>query len=375
MTTPTATIIFVSNDIDNFRHHRTHLVDVAVELNMDVVVLAGGNGIPPKNCEYQNVKIDRFQFHWTDFNIFKSILINIFRRRPAILHLVNLKPYLYGGIAARIAKSLGWQGKLVVSVPGLGRLYDGKDLTLAKKMRTKAIELVLKVCLGDATICFETSSDRDFWIKRGLTISNKTELTNGTGIDLAQFRPPRRRVSGRPLKVLYAGRLLKAKGLDVFLRTAEISQMENVEMVVAGQTEADPDGVSESILRDHPCVVFLGKVDDMPHLLGQTDIVVLPSRYNEGVPRILIEAAACGCVSIATDFAGSRALIEEGVTGFFLRQATIKGQSDEILSIIENLSENPSMITIIGNNAREHLFKGGFSSDAVKAAFQRVYSH
>lgn len=344
-------------------------------MNKSVIVIAGGNGIPPTNCEYQHIDIDRFRLHWTDVYIFKKILKYIFRSRPAILHLVNLKPYLYGGIAARVARSLGWRGKLVVSVPGLGRLYDTENLTAAKKIRLRVVELVLRVCLRDATICFETSFDRNFWIMRGLTVLEKTELTNGTGIDLAEFRPPAKRDPDERLKVLYAGRLLKAKGLDVFLAAAKTCRMANVDMVVAGQTEADPDGVSENILRDHPGVSFLGRVDDMPRLLGQTDIVVLPSRYNEGVPRILIEAAACGCVPVATDFAGSRAIIEEGVTGFFLRRSTKEDQVIEILSIIEKLSKNPTMMRVIGSNAVEHLSKEGFSSDAVKSAFQRIYSH
>lgn len=366
--------MFVSNDIDNFRHHRKHLVEIAVEMNKDVIVLAGGNGTPPIGCEYQRIAIDRFRLHWSDFNIFKSILKNIFLRDPEVVHLVNLKPYLYGGVAAQVAKLLGWRGKLVVSVPGLGRLYDTEDTTSAKKIRLRVVELVLRFCLRDATICFETSSDRDFWIKRRLTAIEKTELTKGTGIDLAQFCPSAKRDADKRLKVLYAGRLLKAKGLDVFLAAATICQTQNVDMVVAGQTEADPDAVSENILRDHPGVLFLGRVDDMPRLLEQTDIVVLPSRYNEGIPRILIEAAACGCVPVATDFAGSRALIKEGVTGFFLRRSTIESQADEIVSIIKKLAKNPTMIEVIGKNAIEHITREGFSSDVVKSTFQRIYS-
>ncbi|MGC4411009.1 glycosyltransferase (plasmid) [Rhizobium rosettiformans] len=368
------TIVFVSNDIDNFRHHRKHLVDVAVEMDKNVIVMAGGNGTPPANCYHKKIEINRFRLHWSDFNIIFSIIKSILYYRPEILHLINLKPYLYGGVAAQVAKLLGWRGNLVVSVPGLGRLYDTQNLTAAKKMRLRVVELVLRACLRDATICFETSSDRDFWIERRLTVIDRTELTNGTGIDLEQFHPPEKRHSDRRLKVLYAGRLLKAKGLDVFLAAAKTCGMENVDMIVAGQTEADPDGVSENTLREHPEVLFLGRVDDMPRLLGQADVVVLPSRYNEGVPRILIEAAACGCVTVATDFPGSRALIKEGVTGFFLQRSTKESQANEIVSIIEKLSKNPTMIKVIGNNAIEHIRKEGFASDAVKSAFHRIYS-
>lgn len=369
-----ATITFVSNDIENFCHHRSHLVDVSVELGMDVIVLAGGNGKPPANCEFQKVDIERFKFHWNDFNLFKKILTNISKNKPKVVHFINLKPYLYGGVAARLAKSMGWRGKIVVSVPGLGRLYDTQNIKLGKSLRLRAVERVLKFCLRDAVICFETEADRDFWIKRGLTHIENTVVTNGTGIDLAQFTPPLEREPNKPMKVLYAGRLLKAKGLDVFLRAAEMSHMDNVEMVVAGQTEADPDAVSEDVLLNHSSVFYVGKVDDMPRLLGETDVVILPSRYNEGVPRILIEAAACACVPVATDFAGSRALIKEGNTGYFLQQTSAEKQATEIMMIINKLSENYAIRDTVGRNAREHVSKSGFSSHAVKAAFESIYS-
>lgn len=371
----TAVITFVSNDVSNFRHHRKHLVDVAVEIGLQPILLAGGvNGIPPANCEYQPIKIERFRFHWTDFRLCYRIFRNLLRERPSILHLVNLKPYLYGGIAARFARAFGWRGKVVVSVPGLGRLYDSDASTFENRFRRRAVELALRMGLSDATICFETKSDRDFWIERGLAEPKKTVVTNGTGIDLSRFCAPKTNTIRAKLRVLYAGRLLKAKGLDVFLDAAKANKSDSVEMVVAGETEADPDAIPETTLRRHPGITYLGQVDDMPGLLAETDVVVLPSRYNEGIPRILIEAAACGCVPVATNFPGSRALIEDGQTGYFLKQDNPTGQVIELSALIEKMACDPDSRHKVGRKASRYIHANGFSENAIKDTFRRIYS-
>ncbi|MGX7745900.1 glycosyltransferase [Rhodopseudomonas parapalustris] len=370
-----ATITFVSNDLSNFTHHRKHLVDLAIELGMRAVLFAGGNAsVPPANCEYRPLDIERFRLHWTDIQLILVLCRHFLHEKPSVIHLINLKPYLFGGLTARVARAFGWHGRVVVSVPGLGRLYDRSQNGFASRLRRAIVEFALRVGLREATVCFETAADRDFWVERGLVEFERTVVTNGTGIDLSSFRPQQINVPRQRLRVLYAGRLLKAKGLDVFLDAAMIGNAANVDMVVAGETDADPDAVSESLLRQHPRITFLGKVDDMPRLLAETDIVVLPSRYNEGVPRVLIEAAACACVPVATRFAGSRALIKDGETGYFILEGTRDAQAAEIASLIQRLANDRVSLRAVGKNASNYVRNNGFSVSAIKDTFRPLYS-
>ena len=63
---------------------------------------------------------------------------------------------------------------------------------------------------------------------------------------------------------------------------------------------------------------FPGLVEDMPNLLRECDVVRLPTRYGEGIPRILIEAAASGLASIASNHPGCLEIVVQGVTGQIL---------------------------------------------------------
>jgi glycosyltransferase involved in cell wall biosynthesis len=93
----------------------------------------------------------------------------------------------------------------------------------------------------------------------------------------------------------------------------------------------------------------LGHVDDMRAQLADTDIMVLPSYYGEGVPRSLIEAAACGLPIVTTDSQGCREVVTDGVDGLL-----IPVRNSEVLAgAIQRLHENPILRSELGAAARQ----------------------
>jgi glycosyltransferase involved in cell wall biosynthesis len=369
-------IFFVCNELGNFRHHREHLVRAVMSSGMHPVLIAAAVGSTDSmDYEYRPVQIDRFRFRLLlDSKLFLTILRLLVTERPRILHLIGIKPYLFGGLAAAAARLLGWDGGLVITVPGLGRLYDNTaKLSFLFWLRRRIVELFLRVAVRHARVTFETKDDSDFWISRRLITPDQAMVTRGTGIDLARFLPnPSARI-GNPLRVLFASRLLRSKGIDIFLKAATLITDPKIEMQVAGFVENDPDAISPEELQKNVHIKYLGGVIDMPALLRDADIVVLPSRYNEGVPRILIEAAACGCLSIATRFAGSEILIENGRTGFFLDSCDGEAQAVQLAKLIGDIKRDWDRLETIGQNSRAHLLKNGFSDEDVARDFLNLY--
>jgi glycosyltransferase involved in cell wall biosynthesis len=377
--TPRAKIVFVCNELGNFRHHREHLVRAAMAAGMHAVLLASAVGdTDGMDYEYRPTKIERFRFHpLLDFKLFLTVMRFLLIEKPRVLHLISIKPYLFGGLAAVAARMLGWRGNVVITVPGLGRLYDNNNTAnspVSSRLRRTIVEFFLRVVVRHARVTFETKHDSDFWITRGLVAPDQAIVTRGTGIDLARFSRKPSAGSEKSLRVLFASRLLRAKGLDVFLKAATLISDPEIEMQVAGFVENDPDAVPLGELQRNAHVKYLGGVRDMFALLGETDIVVLPSRYIEGVPRILIEAAACACLSIATRFAGSEMLIENGRTGLFLDPGDGDAQAAQLATLIGDMKRDRNQRHAIGENALAHVRSNGFSEKDVARDFLNLYT-
>ena len=230
--------------------------------------------------------------------------------------------------------------------------------------------------MRDSCVTFETEHDRDFWVSRRLISLSQSTVTFGTGIDLKHFHAQRPEiVPGSKFRVLFAGRFLKSKGLDIFLETAKKMEDPDVEMLVAGVPDRDPDSVSREDLEDEKAgICFLGQVKDMAPLLREVDFVVLPSRYSEGIPRILIEAAACACVPVATKFPGSQALIEQGITGLFLSDIRDpQVQIKELTDFIQFYKDKRDECHVMGLNAVAKVQNKGFSKEQVSSVFSTLY--
>ncbi|NMW23030.1 glycosyltransferase, partial [Rhodanobacter denitrificans] len=112
----------------------------------------------------------------------------------------------------------------------------------------------------------------------------------------------------------------------------------------------NPAAVPEPAIRewvDEGLLTWLGHVDDMIGLLGSVDIVVLPS-YREGLPRTLVEAAACGLPLITTDVPGCREVVSDGVDGLLVPL----GNSDALAQAIARLHDHPEFARQLGEAAR-----------------------
>jgi glycosyltransferase involved in cell wall biosynthesis len=145
---------------------------------------------------------------------------------------------------------------------------------------------------------------------------NAIRLIKGSGVNCTRFsvRPPASDEDGRPLRVLLASRLLWDKGLAEYVEAARLlkARQRTVRFILAGNPDdGNPASVNKSTVElwvKEGLIEWLGHVGDMPELLSRTDVMVLPS-YREGLPKALIEAAACGLALITTDAPGCREVV------------------------------------------------------------------
>mgnify|MGYP005754988921 CR=1 FL=1 len=273
------------------------------------------------------------------------------RERVDLVHGFTIKCAVYGSLAARMA---GVPAR-VNAVAGMGYVFTSNDLK-ARLLRPP-VRALLKLALGGkgARLVLQNPDDADLFKRARLVDSSQVRLIAGSGVDCSRFRPLREPLSGAgPARVLLAARVLWDKGVAEFVEAARILRGEGRAVVfqLAGQPDpGNPATVPESELRrwqDEGVVEWLGHVDDMPALLGSVDIVVLPS-YREGLPKSLIEAAACERPLVTTDVPGCREVVRDGIDGL---QVPVR-DAPALAKAVAVLLDDPVAARRLGLAARE----------------------
>lgn len=268
--------------------------------------------------------------------------------RPDFVHHFTLKCVVLGSLAARMARV----PRMINAVAGLGTVYSSDD---RRALRWALTRLLRIANASPRTQVIAQNPDDAALLRRArVAPDQRTHLIRGSGVDGSRFAAQRAPERGKVCRILFAARLLWSKGIGHFVDAARALAGQNVEFLVAGAPDdGNPDAVDRAYLArcaDEGCVRVLGHVDDMAGLLSDVDVVVLPSSYGEGVPRILVEAAAASLPLIAFDVAGSREIVCDGVNGLLVSP----GDQDGLETALRLLAENRDLRGRMGRASREH---------------------
>lgn len=374
-------ITVVCNDAEYLLRHRTPVIDRLTASNVDVTVITGGREIAPSEkgrWSHVFIPIERFSFNLLhDLRLFWRTLLECRAARPEAIHLITLKPAVFSGLAAVLARRIyGHPRRILITIPGLGRLMAPTSAETSPKVATLRwlVERAIAFLSArpDVHFTFETAHDRDLWRQRGLVTDANSTVIPGAGVDPALFFPGERMDRDvAPLKVLFASRLLRSKGLDLFLEVARRVQASGAcQFIVAGMVEPhDPDRLSEEALAREGAITFLGEVRDMPKLLRDVDVVSLPTRYGEGIPRILIEASATGLPCLATDVAGCREIIKDGTSGVLVPPGSEEQLITAFQDAVARYVADPALRRAHGRAALDIFRSGPFSEAEVVDRF------
>ncbi|MDF0517591.1 glycosyltransferase [Bradyrhizobium yuanmingense] len=375
-------VLVICNDGAYFLRHRLSVVTHLASLGVDVTVIAGGDPIRAEGIQgwnYIHVPIERFRFDpFGDARLMLRTARTIRAFKPHAVHLVTLKPAIFSGFVSIVSHFLhAYPKQVLITLPGLGRMMSPKAPGQRRYQIASALTLLAFRVLSRRDyvhFTFETRHDREFWTDRGIASERNSSLIEGAGVDPNLFYPLENARSGSTTKVLFASRLLKSKGLSTFLTVAhDLAHRSDVEFIVAGlPDDHDPDAISHRDLEQMTEIRFLGHVTDMPNLLRQCDVVCLPTRYGEGIPRILIEAAATGLASIASDHPGCREAVEDGVTGQILSAKSDTEMRRELSAAIVGYLENPDLLKKHKRAANQHFLSRPFNQPAIAERFTEL---
>ena len=366
------TLLYVVNSYDFFLSHRLSLARAAQEQGFSVAVASPWHPDAGSDPTITHVTIPCSRRGINPFAEARTLFAihAAFRRiQPDVVHLLTMKPIMYGGIAARFHRS---KVAVVQAVTGLGYLFSENTL------RAKTLRIIAKAGLRFALnqpnghVIFQNQDDQATLIDARLTDLGTSSLIRGSGVNPEEYRfSPEPR--GPPI-VLMASRLLWSKGLEEFIEAARIlnDRGDPTRFQLAGKLDpGNPSSASEDQLirwTKEGIIEYIGWIEDMNRAYQDVHIVCLPSKYGEGVPKALIEAAACGRPIVTTDTPGCRDIVLDGYNG---RLVPIRDAA-ALADAIQDLSSNPRLRQKYGLAGRQRVIDS-FASDIVHAETMEIY--
>ena len=348
-------ILFITNVDWFFLSHRLEIGLQAISEGYEVHIATSftncENDLISKGFKTHELDIDRCKTNvFNSLRTFLNILIITYKIKPDIIHSITIKPVLFGGIVSRLFRRTNF----VASISGLNNIFISKS-KLNKIIRI-FVKILYKFSLSQkrVKVIFQNSNDERI-ITKCCNLKNENKiLIPGSGTDLSFFKPDK--TKNKSDIVLFASRLLISKGILEFIKSAEALNSSGYKFLIAGKLDIDnPDCISKKELDFYlkkGIVEYLGEISNIRELLLKSKIVVLPSFYGEGLPKILIEAAACGVPVITTDHPGCRDAIIPGKTGILVpikdTKSIIKGIKTLLKSrvIYENMSKEARVLDL-----------------------------
>lgn len=285
---------------------------------------------------------------------------------PELVHHFTAKCVLFGSLAAR----LNSVKKIVNTLPGKGILFSEKNVFLALFWRI--CKLLFRISLKKSKVIFQNQSDLNYFTENKITNKLKCYLIPGSGVSIENFYltpiP-----NGIPLIVL-PGRMLWAKGAAEFVKAAEIIKSKGVEVrfALVGKIEINhPSAIRPEIIKDwekNGYIEWWGWQTNMVSVYHQSTIVCLPSTYGEGLPKSLIEAAACGRPLVATDIPGCRPVIKNGVNGHLVP----RGDADTLARVLIEMLGDRELLELMGAASRK-IAERDFSVEKITDSIIEIY--
>jgi glycosyltransferase involved in cell wall biosynthesis len=370
------TVVFISNTAWSFYKFRLKVIASFVNAGYRVVLLSA------KDEYVEQLRLLGAEFYPLEKmegkgkNPFKEIQLILeiagwYKKiRPGIVFQYTIKPNIYGTFAAKL---LGIKSICVVT--GLGYTFLNKGLipALAKKL--------YKLSFSNATeVWFLNNDDKNLFVHNKLVDAAKIRILPGEGIDCDAFNPAAVNVNtsetGRISFILVA-RLLYDKGVVEYVNAARIikSKFDHVDFYLMGYLNVqNPSAISQEevdVWENNGYVTYLGSKSDVRETIVMQDCVVLPS-YREGMSMILLESAALRLPLIATNIAGCKEIIEDGVTGYLCKVRDAADLADKMEQFILLPAEERK---IMGEKGRKKMLKEFDVRNIIHRYFESIEKH
>ena len=367
-------LAFVVTEDWFFVSHFLPMMRAARELGLEVVVITRVRG-HRKEIEQAGARVIPLEAERRSLNPMAAgyaagRLAAILRaERPAIVHCIALRGILLGGAAAVLARV----PRRVFALTGLGFL-GARDDMVGRGARA-ALRTLIRGPLQSAQTHF-LFENRDDPHLLGLDPDDADRVTivGGAGVDPEYFAalplPPQ-----HPTRVAVVARMLWSKGIDLAVEATRLARSRGaaLELSLYGQPDpSNPKAIPEHKLRewsDEPGVTWHGLTRDVSAVWREHHVCCLPSRGGEGLPRTLLEGAACGRAIVTTDVPGCRDFVRHEREGLVVPP----NNAEALAQAFAWTAAHPMLLGRMAQAARARVLEG-FTERHVIDAVKRLYA-
>jgi glycosyltransferase involved in cell wall biosynthesis len=301
---------------------------------------------PPRKLFSKRALLFLLKFIPTVLGIVKIIK----KELPNIIH-VNTSLNIQGALAAYLSKvPLVWHNREIL---GYG-LLDSLVKKVVCKLSTKTI------AISDA-------------VKKSFSCNNTLVVYNG--MNLKDYLTLARNTQKDTIVVSCIGRFEEWKGQHILLEAIPmiLNTFNNISFkFIGGPASAKPEyleSLKEKVINDQiDNVEFLGIRKDIPALLSQTDILVVPTATSEPFGRTVIEGMAAGCIVIATAAGGPLEIIDDKKTGYLVEPNNSRLLAEKLKKVIIELGD----LEYVGQNAKVSAIKN-YDIKRVSSEIQNIF--
>ena len=288
------------------------------------------------------------------------------KERPDVYLGFTIKPNIYGSLVAHHLNI-----PTINNIAGLGKAFQSHNWL------SFVVARLYRAALKPATkVLFQNQEDRAIFLLQNIVSEQASMRVPGSGVDLERFdiAPPAQEQAGQQFRFLLAARLLWEKGVAEYVAATRIlrEQGRQVDCAIVGFPASTPQlgATRDQLARwsQEGVIRYLGASDRIENELSQTDCIVLPSYYREGVPRILLEAAAARRPIITTDWIGCRDTVDHLKSGLLCRPRDVNALAQSMAQMMDTpLHERHAM----GQHGREKVSQS-FSEASVIAIYREL---
>lgn len=339
-------ILILANNVAGLLSFRQEVISALLEKGYEVVVSVPYDErieeIKALGCKVLPTEIHRRSTNPIhDIKLLSFYLNLLSEEHPNVVLTYTIKPNIFGGLACRLKKI-----PYIVNITGLGSAVENHGLL------QKLTVLLYRAAMKNAScIFFQNKGNQQFFASRHIN-NSVHHLIPGSGANLNKFTLQPYPNSSKT-KFLYISRIMKEKGIEEYLEAAIRFKAlrDDLEFHIVGACEEDYLDQLNTLHRDG-VVIYHGIQKDVRPIISQSNCLIHPSFYPEGMSNVILEACSVGRPVITTRRHGCMEAVENGVTGFLIPQ---QDKEALIAAINKFLSLSHSECMEMGKKARDKI--------------------